>query len=212
MATMPILAVGADPAWLARMRRLFSLRAELSWLGGHACGVPHPASREQPAVLLLDGDDVRTGREPRRANLAAPARLYFFRQPDTAALQACLRAGARGCLDKQLSADAALRAVAAAGSGLFVMAPTLLVQILRDGDGANGEDTSRITDGYGPRWYGLTERQRQIVDCVAAGLSNKEIARQLKISPETVKTHLKRVFEHEGVHGRTALIAAVRRK
>lgn len=212
MATMPILAVGADPAWLARMRRLFSLRAELSWLGGHACGVPHPASREQPALLLLDGDDVRTAREPRRTNLLAPARLYFFHHPDAAALQACLRTGARGCLDKQLSADAVLRAVSAAGSGLFVMAPALLVQILRDAHRANGEDAPAIADAHGPRWYGLTERQRQIVDCVAAGLSNKEIARQLEISPETVKTHLQHVFEHEGVHGRTALLAAVRRQ
>ncbi|MES2857921.1 MAG: response regulator transcription factor [Pseudomonadota bacterium] len=212
MATLPILAVGADPAWLARMRRLFSLRAELSWLGSHACSVPHPASREQPALLLLDGDDVRTTREPRRANLPVPARLYFFRHPDAAALQACLRTGARGCLDKQLAADAVLRAVAAAGSGLFVMAPALLVQIMRDAHGGNGgHGRNGGHGGHGPRWYGLTERQRQIVDCVAAGLSNKEIARQLQISSETVKTHLKHVFEHEGVHGRTALLAAVRR-
>jgi hypothetical protein len=38
MTAMPILAVGADPAWRARMRRLFALRAELLWLGGYACG------------------------------------------------------------------------------------------------------------------------------------------------------------------------------
>lgn len=207
MAAMPILAVGADPVWRARMRRLFSLRAELRWLGSYACGETRPASREPPALLLLDGDDRRIERERRRPNLPAPVRLYFFRHPDAAALQTCLRVGARGCLDKQLSADGVLRAVAAAGSGLFVMAPTLLVEILRDSDVA----VEPATDGHGARWYGLTERQRQIVDCVAAGLSNKEIARCLHISPETVKTHLQHVFEHEGVHGRLALLAAVQR-
>lgn len=212
MSAMPILAVGADPAWRARMRRLFSLRAELRWLGSYACGETRPASRELPALLLLDGDDGRVERERRRPNSPAPARLYFFRHPDRAALQSCLRVGALGCLDKQLSADGVLRAVAAAGSGLFVMAPSLLVQILRDASDGHDVDAGASTqDAHGPRWYGLTERQRQIVDCVAAGLSNKEIARQLQISPETVKTHLQHVFEHEGVHGRMALLAAVQR-
>ena len=212
MSAMPILAVGADPAWRARMRRLFSLRAELCWLGSYACGESRPASRDLPALLLLDGDDARIERERRRPNSPAPARLYFFRHPDLAALQGCLRAGALGCLDKQLSADGVLRAVSAAGSGLFVMAPSLLVEILRDANAAGAPDADpAATDPHGPRWYGLTERQRQIVDCVAAGLSNKEIARRLQISPETVKTHLQNVFEHEGVHGRMALLAAVQR-
>lgn len=209
MAAMPILAVGADPAWRARMRRLFSLRAELRWLGSYACGETRPASRELPALLLLDGDDRRIERERRRPNLPAPVRLYFFRHPDAAALQACLRVGAHGCLDKQLSADGVLRAVAAAGSGLFVMSPALLVEILRANNAV--PDAEETQDTHGARWYGLTERQRQIVDCVAAGLSNKEIARCLHISPETVKTHLQHVFEHEGVHGRLALLAAVQR-
>ena len=57
-------------------------------------------------------------------------------------------------------------------------------------------------------WSGLTERQREIVRWAARGMSNKQIARQLGISPETVKTHLHHVFEREGVHGRVALLAA----
>lgn len=209
MSAMPVLALGADPAWRARMLRLFSLRADLRWLGSYTCGESRPASRDLPALLLLDGDDARIERERRRPNLPAPARLYFFRNPNLAALQDCLRGGALGCLDKRLSADGVLRAVSAAGSGLFVMAPSLLVEILRDAK-APGADAA-ATGLHGPRWYGLTERQRQIVDCVAAGLSNKEIARRLQISPETVKTHLQNVFEHEGVHGRMALLAAVQR-
>ena len=54
----------------------------------------------------------------------------------------------------------------------------------------------------------LTVRQREIVRWAARGMSNKQIARQLGISPETVKTHLHHVFEREGVHGRMALLAA----
>jgi DNA-binding NarL/FixJ family response regulator len=207
MTAMPILAVGADPAWRARMRRLFALRAELLWLGGYACGESRAGHREAPMLLLLDGDDPRIERQPRRPNLPAPPRLYFFRHPDAAALQACLRLGARGSLGKQVSADAVLRAVAAASTGLFVLSPALLVEVLRAADPIPAE----ASPAHGARWYGLTGRQREIVDGVAAGLSNKAIARRLGISPETVKTHLQHVFEHEGVHGRVALLAAVQR-
>jgi DNA-binding CsgD family transcriptional regulator len=42
----------------------------------------------------------------------------------------------------------------------------------------------------------------------AQGLSNKQIARRMGISPETVKTHLHHIYEREGVHGRVALLAS----
>ena len=41
----------------------------------------------------------------------------------------------------------------------------------------------------------LTERERSIVEFIAAGRSNKEIARELGVAPETIKTHLKRIFQ-----------------
>ncbi len=209
MTGMPILAIGADPEWRARMRRLFQVRAEISWLGAYASGEARPGLAYPPALLLLDGDDARIERQRRRPKLPAPPRLYFFRHPHLASLQACLGADARGCLDKQVSAAAVLRAVTAAESGLFVMSPRLLLELLKErGDHVDAELPE---PAVGERWFGLTERQRQIVDCVAAGLSNKDIARRLNISPETVKTHLHHVFEREGVHGRMALLADVRR-
>ena len=51
----------------------------------------------------------------------------------------------------------------------------------------------------------MTERQREIAACVARGMSNKQIGRQLGISPTTVKTHLHNIFERVGVGGRTLL-------
>lgn len=41
----------------------------------------------------------------------------------------------------------------------------------------------------------LTDRERAIVGCIAAGKSNKEIARELGVAPETIKTHIKRIFQ-----------------
>jgi DNA-binding NarL/FixJ family response regulator len=52
----------------------------------------------------------------------------------------------------------------------------------------------------------LSQRERQIVPLLAEGLTNKEIAQKLKISGETVKKHLKNVFDKLGVHRRTQVV------
>ena len=80
--------------------------------------------------------------------------------------------------------------------------PALLVQVLQSSE-ASMLPVPPLPGG----WSDLTERQREIVQWAARGMSNKQIARQLGISPETVKTHLHHVFEREGVHSRTALLA-----
>lgn len=54
----------------------------------------------------------------------------------------------------------------------------------------------------------LSRRQREIVELIASGLSNKQIGLQLKISSHTVDTYLARVYQKYDVHSRTAIVAA----
>jgi two-component system, NarL family, nitrate/nitrite response regulator NarL len=56
---------------------------------------------------------------------------------------------------------------------------------------------------------GLTFRQEQIMELVASGCSNKEIARKLGIAEATVKVHLATVFKRFGVHNRTGAVAQI---
>lgn len=54
----------------------------------------------------------------------------------------------------------------------------------------------------------VTPRQAQILELVALGLSDKEIARELGLSRRTIGSHLRRVFEENGMHKRSAMVAA----
>lgn len=56
----------------------------------------------------------------------------------------------------------------------------------------------------------LTAREREVMQCVAEGLSNAEIARVLVVELSTVRKHLEHVFEKLGVRSRTAAVAALR--
>ncbi len=57
---------------------------------------------------------------------------------------------------------------------------------------------------------GLTPREVEVLRLLAAGQANKEIARALEVSPNTVKTHLARLYEKLGATSRTAAIARAR--
>jgi DNA-binding CsgD family transcriptional regulator len=53
----------------------------------------------------------------------------------------------------------------------------------------------------------LTERQTKIVEMIAAGYTDKQLAGRLGMSPGTLRTHLDRLFRRFGVHTRAALVA-----
>jgi DNA-binding CsgD family transcriptional regulator len=209
---MPVLVIGLDAGWRTRMQRLLGMRGEFDWLGAYAPSQQRESTRGMPALLLLDGDDPEVERERRKPQLPAPRRLYFYRHPNVEALRHCVEANGHACLDKRDSPDMVMRAIHAAESGLFAVSPSLLSDALHaNGAGAPRQFTEVPLHGapdHAGDWSSLTERQREIVQWAARGMSNKQIARQLGISPETVKTHLHHVFEREGVHGRMALLAA----
>ncbi len=57
---------------------------------------------------------------------------------------------------------------------------------------------------------GVTEREYEVLSLLAEGLANKEIARRLGVSPNTVKTHLGRIFEKLGAERRTQAVQKAR--
>ena len=101
-----------------------------------------------------------------------------------------IRAGARGYLRKDIAPALLLDAVRAAGRGespIDARAARALVDTL-------------VYDSATPA---LTNRESQILELVAAGLSNKQVAASLQMSEKTVKNHLTRIYNTLGVGGRT---------
>jgi DNA-binding CsgD family transcriptional regulator len=60
-------------------------------------------------------------------------------------------------------------------------------------------------------WDAITPTEHRIIDAVTHGLTNTQIARQLLMSPETVKSHLSHIYTKLGVNNRARLVAAHRR-
>jgi LuxR family maltose regulon positive regulatory protein len=80
-----------------------------------------------------------------------------------------------------------------------------------DRDVVQGRWSNRYADGRSSPPHGvseaLTTRERDILAMISQGLSNKHIARTLKISPETVKSHVKNIFLKLAVSTRAAAVS-----
>ena len=119
----------------------------------------------------------------------------------------CLRAGAQGYLLKHNEPEQLLSALQEALQGKIAVAPQLTDTLAR----ALGQPSGQRLDEAPPDPFdALTPRERDILERLAAGESNKVIARHLGISDGTVKLHVKSVLRKLGVSSRVeAAIKAV---
>ncbi|MGH6656533.1 MAG: response regulator [Actinocrinis sp.] len=112
-----------------------------------------------------------------------------------------IRAGARGYVSKDVEPLALAAAIRAVAAGHVLLGPDVAAALLAPQGpqaGANGDPQ-------------LTAREREVLDLIARGRSNREIARDLTVSEKTVKTHVSSVLMKLGVADRTqAALWAVR--
>ncbi|MEU1720155.1 response regulator transcription factor [Nonomuraea sp. NPDC005692] len=112
-----------------------------------------------------------------------------------------MRAGAAGFLYKDVDPSALVQAVRAVHNGQVLLAPEAAEAML------SAPAPAAAVPGPAP----LTEREREVLALIAAGRSNREIARSLAVAEKTVKTHVSNVLMKLGVQDRTqAALYAVR--
>jgi DNA-binding NarL/FixJ family response regulator len=148
-----------------------------------------------PDVVIVDpniggGDAMAVIAELRNA-IAAPI-VAFAEHGDMRVLSQALKAGARACVRKDSSPDVLVRAIGAVGSGEFFIDPAL----------ADGPADARAAGGLS-----LTERQREILQMYADGVHTERVAEALGLSPETIRTHTKRILAKLGANTRTQAVA-----
>ncbi|MFH8492743.1 response regulator transcription factor [Streptomyces coeruleorubidus] len=112
-----------------------------------------------------------------------------------------LRAGASGFLGKGVELSDLLDAIRLVARGESLLSPRATKALI-----AQYLTTPDLTNAPAPELTSLTERERQVLVLVAAGLSNDAIAEQLHVSPWTAKTHVNRTMTKLGVRDRAQLV------
>jgi DNA-binding NarL/FixJ family response regulator len=125
--------------------------------------------------------------------------LTTFEQDDY--IFGALRAGASGFLLKRTSPEDLIAAVHTIAAGDSLLSPSVTTRVIDRMARQPGLDASRDA-----RLDGLTPRERDVLDLVARGLSNAEIAATLLIEESTVKTHVKHVLAKLGVRDRVQAV------
>jgi len=167
------------------------------------------ARRCSPDVVLMDirmpnADGIDATRRIVAADPAVKVLALTTFDLDEYAFGA-IRAGASGFLLKDVRPTELTAAIRTVAAGNAVVSPRITRRLLEEYAHANPFPEA----GHGGRLSDLavlTEREREVVDSVAHGLSNAEIAAQLFVSEATVKSHIGRILSKLGLRDRVQVV------
>ncbi|MCA2207157.1 MULTISPECIES: response regulator transcription factor [Nocardia] len=205
--TVTVLVADDHAAIRAGLKMLLEATGEVRVVGEAADGAAavRQAKALSPDVVLMDV------RMPRVDGLAATAAVVAETSAKVLVLTTfaiddyvlgALSAGASGFLLKSVGGDDLVRAVQAVADGDAVLDPKVTRAVIAA--------LPRTEETTPPDLSALTDRERQVLAGLGAGLSNMQIGTRLRIGEATVKTHVSRVLSKLGVQSRVqaAVIAA----
>jgi DNA-binding NarL/FixJ family response regulator len=161
----------------------------------------------QPDVILMDiqmpgVNGVEATRQILRQSPQARILMVTMFEDDASVFTA-MRAGARGYVLKDTEKAELLRAIRAVGNGEAIFSPAIATRLL--------EFFSAPRPPLPPQAFPeLTEREREILDLIAQGRNNAEIAHQLVLSPHTVRNYVSNIFSKLQVADRAQAIVRAR--
>ena len=126
--------------------------------------------------------------------------LTMFEDDDS--VFAAMRAGARGYLLKGAEQDEILRAILAVAAGEVLLGQSIARRVIEHF--SSGDGSARAA------FPALTERERQVLDLIAAGKGNAVIAHELVLSLKTIRNHVSNIFTKLQVSDRAAAIVKAR--
>lgn len=207
-APLRVLVADDHPAYRGGLRLMLDGAADIEVVGEAQDGVQvvEMALGLVPDVVLmdlrmpgLDGIEA-TRRLLREAPGTGVVVLTMFEDDDS--VFAAMRAGARGYLLKGAEQDEILRAVRAIGAGEAIFGPVVARRIVEHFASGAGSARAAVP--------ALTDREREVLDLIAAGKGNASIAHDLVLSLKTVRNHVSNIFGKLQVADRAAAIVKAR--
>src|SRR3712207_6246716 len=157
-----------------------------------------PRSSLFPSTTLFRSNGIDATRRIIQAN-ARIAVLVVTMFEDDDSVFAAMRAGARGYILKDAGETEILRAVEAVAAGEAIFSPAIARRVI--GYFAAAGSGHRL-----PAFPELTEREQEVLGLIAQGLDNTSIARQVYLSPKTVRNHVSNIFSKLQVADRAQAI------
>ncbi len=205
MAERLRLVIADDhPLYRDGVARTLAERGEFQVVG--ACGSAADAvalvERERPGLVLLDismpGGGIEAARRIAALGLGTKIVMLTVSERDDDVM-AALKAGAHGYALKGVGASELVEIVRAVAAGGSFVPPALAARLLQ----AMQNPERRERPGEHPL-AGLAPREEQILELVAKGLSNKEIARKLDLQEKTIKHYMTKILQKLQVRNRVA--------
>jgi DNA-binding NarL/FixJ family response regulator len=193
MDALRILIADDHPIFRNGMRALLASIPGMEVVAEAAAGdeAIAKAAELQPDMVLMDLQMPGIGgiEATRQILYASPhiRVLVVTMFEDDYSVFAAMRAGARGYIVKGASPDEMLRAVRSAGAGEAIFSPAIAVRLI-DFFSAPRPPAPQQT------FPELSDREREVLDLIAQGASNAEIATRLVLSPKTVRNHVSNIF------------------
>lgn len=207
----PITVVIADdhPVYRDGLRALLEQFEEIRVVGLAATGreTIDLVARTVPDVVLMDlcmpdGDGIEATRRIRADHPGVSAVMLTMKDDDESVF-AAIKAGARGYLLKEADGTDVRRAVHAAADGDAIFGARVARRLIDYFAAA----APPVTEAPFPT---LTTGERVVLDLMASGLPNAEIARRLTLSPKTVRNRVSAIFTKLGLRDRAEAIVRAR--
>ncbi|MGQ0841715.1 response regulator [Actinokineospora sp.] len=183
------------------LRQLLDVEEDIDVVGEAATAAQAlariPALRPDVAILdvrLPDGEGVTVCRDVRAAVEPPPACLMLTSFSDDEALFGAIMAGASGYMLKQVTGNDLVSAVRTLAAGESLLDAGVTATVL---------DRLRAGRSEDPRYSTLSPQERKILDLIAQGMTNRQIAAQLYLAEKTVKNYVSTLLHKLGFDRRT---------